>query len=145
MKANVSSLFLLVTLFNHLYTLLAAFDSGRAQALLRTQRNRRGLVTDDENVVLTGKEGLFLVIYEVDHSICAGVLDNLGDASDSAGGSSANNASKLFFNEGEMLNDLSSLQVDLDGVVCLDLGVGKSDGATVSGSNERDAVGTSLN
>ena len=114
MKANVSSLFLLVALFDHLYTLLAALDSGGTQTLFRAQRHRRGLVTDDEDIVLAGKEGLLLVVNKVNHSIRASVLNNLGDATNSASGCTASDASQLLLNEWEVLNDLSCFQVNLD-------------------------------
>lgn len=41
--------------------------------------------------------------------------------------------------------DLASVNVELDGVVGLDQGIGVTDGATVMGHHIRDTLGTKLN
>lgn len=103
-----------------------------------------GALTDDEDVARAGSEGAVKDVTDVDDveatEVALGVDNDTRAAHVTAAGDH-DNVSGL---ELEVVDDLVLDEVELDGVVDLDRGVGVTDGAAVVGDDVGDTLGTEL-
>ncbi len=99
-----------------------------------------GASANDEHVLLSGGESIASSVTHSGDVEGAGVVLDVGEGADAAGVTTLGDHDSVADLELEGLHDLASGQVNLDGVVDLDLGIGVADGAAVVG----DDVGDSL-
>ena len=106
-----------------------------------------GLVTltNDENVGETGGELAVDDILDVDDIETSDVTLTVGDDADTASVTTSGDHGDVTDLELDELVELASLQIELDGVVDLDQGIGVTEGAAIVGDNEGDTLGTELN
>jgi hypothetical protein len=103
--------------------------------------NFGGLGSNNEDVLESGGEFKTILVLNVDNFVGSRVLLESLDGSDSTDVISSgdhNLSSDLEFEAG---GDFVGSQVELDGVVDLDEGVGESEGSSVVGDNIRDTLG----
>ena len=97
-------------------------------------------ITDNENVAQTGGEGVAAGVLDVGDLVGTGVvLDVLEDTNTTDVVSAGNEDGGAVVELDDAVNGVG-LQVDLDGVVLLDVGVGVADGAAVVGHHVGDLV-----
>ena len=121
--------------------LVEFLEDGLAHAVVLGQGDHGGVaLADDEDVGQTGGEGVAGGVLDVDDLEAARVLLQLGDHADATDVSAARDLHQVAHLEGDSLDDLAGLEVDLDGVVRLDVGVGVSDSSAVVGGEVRDAL-----
>lgn len=101
--------------------------------------NFGSLSSDDEDVVKSGGEFESIFIFNVDDFVRSGMLFQSDDRSNSSDviSSSDHDFSSDF--EFEVGGDFVGSQVELDGVVNFDKGVGESDGSSVMSDDIRDS------
>ncbi len=99
-----------------------------------------GAGAEHEDVLLSGGESIASSVTHSGDVEGAGVVLDVGERAHTAGVATLGDHHSVANLELEGLHDLAGLQVDLDGVVHLDLGVGVADSAAVVG----DDVGDSL-
>ena len=104
----------------------------------------RIFLTNDEDITNSGSEGVSLGILDVDNVKTTGMSLTGHDGSNSASVSSSGDHAKVSGVELDGIEDLASGDVDLDGVVHLDDGVGVPDGSAVTGVQIWDTIGASL-
>lgn len=122
-------------------TLVELLEDGLAHAVVLGQGDHGGVtLADDEDVGQTGGERVTSGVLDVDNLEAARVLLQLGDHADATDVSAAGDLDQVAHLEGDSLDDLAGLEVDLDGVVRLDVGVGVSDGSAVVGGEVRDVL-----
>lgn len=94
-----------------------------------------GLVTlsNDKYVALTGGEGVTVGVLNVDNVEGTRMLLLGYDDSNSAGVTTTSDHAQVSIIEGNDIHDFASGQIQLDGIVDLDDGIGVPDGPTVSG------------
>jgi hypothetical protein len=115
-------------------------SNGELDSLTLGERDPGLLLTDDEDVGKTGGEGVVDGVLDVDNVESSVVTLTVGDYTDTSHVTSSGDHGDGSGVEADDVNDLSGLEVDLDGVVDTDDGVGVTDGAGVVG----DEVGDSL-
>lgn len=122
-------------------TLVELLDDGLADAVVLGEGDH-GSVTlaNDEDVGQTGGERVTSGVLDVDNFEAARVLLQLGDDADTADVSAASDLDQVANLEGDSLDNLAGLEVELDGVVRLDVRVGVSDGSAVVRGEVRDVV-----
>lgn len=100
------------------------------------------LSSDDEYVVESGGEFEAIFIFNVNDFVGSGMLFQSDDRSDSSDviSSSDHNFSSDF--EFEVGDNLIGSEVELDGVVDVDEGVGESNGSSVVSNNIGDSLGS---
>ena len=85
------------------------------------------LLADDEDVALTGGEGVVNLVLEVDNVETTVVTLTVGDDTNTAHVTTASDHGDGTGVELDEVADLAGLEVNLDGVVGLDQGVGEAD------------------
>merc|ERR1711957_618470 len=119
-----------------LLLLVALLNKGEADAL-GLGKGDQGLLglTDDENVGQTGGEGVAAGVLDVGNLVRTGmVLDVLEDTNTADVVTAGNEDGGAVVELDDRVNFVG-LEVKLDGVVLLDVGVGETDGAAVVGNN----------
>ncbi|KAL8413650.1 hypothetical protein RB594_005060 [Gaeumannomyces avenae] len=97
-------------------------SDGELDTLTLGQRDPRLLSADDENVALTGGEGVVDGVLEVDNVEAAVVALTVGDDTDTTHVATAGDHGHGASVELDEVGDLASGKIDLDGVVDLDQG-----------------------
>src|SRR5690349_17263095 len=115
---------------------VALLGNGELDTLVLGERDP-GLVTltDDENVGETGGELAVENILDVDDVEASNVTLAVGDDTDTASVTTTGDHGDVTDLELDELGELGGLQVELDGVVDLDQGIGVTEGASVVGDN----------
>ena len=85
------------------------------------------LLADDEDVALTGGEGVVNLVLEVDNVETTVVTLTVGEDANTAHVATASDHGDGTGVELDIVGDLAGLEVNLDGVVGLDQGVGEAD------------------
>merc|ERR1740133_62259 len=127
---------LLLLLVGSVLLLVALLNKGEADAL-GLGKGDQGLLglTDDENVGQTGGEGVAAGVLDVGNLVRTGmVLDVLEDTNTADVVTAGNEDGGAVVELDDRVNFVG-LEVKLDGVVLLDVGVGETDGAAVVGNN----------
>lgn len=128
--------FLLVSLLSRSTTLVSKSSSASAVTLLSDgeldtlalgQGNPRLLRADDEDVALAGSEGVVNSILDVDDVETTIVTLTVSDDTNTTHVATTSDHGNGTGIEPDEVKDLASLNVDLDGVVDLDSGVGVAD------------------
>jgi hypothetical protein len=139
----VSSFLLLVLGFGNLSeSFVSLLNEGLGETLLGGEGDDRLGVTlsDDDTVVHSGAEGVVVRVLNVSNVVRSlvdfNVLENT-NATDIVSTSDENGSTVL---ELEASIDITGLEVKLDGVVNVDLGVGVTDGSSVMGDDVRNLV-----
>lgn len=116
-------------------------NEGKADTLLLGQGDE-GLfaVTDHENVSETGGERVTLGVLDVSDLVRTGVVFNVLEHADTTDIVTTGNEDGGTVIELDNTVNFTVLEVELDGVVLLDVGVGETDGSTVVGDNVWDLV-----
>jgi hypothetical protein len=123
-------------------SLVTLFNERLSETLLGGEGNEglSGSLSDDDTVLLSGAERVVVGILNVSNVVRTVVdLDVLEDT-DATNIVSSSNEDTGSILELEASIDISGLEVKLDGVVNVDLGVGVSDGSTVMGDDVWDRV-----
>merc|ERR1712088_489023 len=124
-------------------SLLSLLSDGDSDALLSWKRDESLLSSaDDEDVIKSSGEdgaGGVLDVYDIEG---AGVSVSGGDDSDSTQVMTAGDHAEGAGIKSDVLGDGAGLDVDDDGVVDLDVGVGVSDGSGVVGDDEWNTLGS---
>jgi len=127
-------------------TLVSFFRNTQFDALVAWQRDVSfAALTDDEDVVQSSGEKMTKSILNVDNIEGAGVTFTVDDGTDSTQIASAGNHAQIARLELDEILNLAGHDVQLDGIVDLDQGIGVTDGATVMGGEEGDTFGSDLN
>jgi hypothetical protein len=120
-------------------------DDRSLDTLVRGDRDERGVtLTDDEDVVKAGGELLTDGILNVDDLVASVMLLSALNDTDATQVVSAGDHAEVSNIELDGVGDLAGGEVDLDGIVDLDVRVGVADGATVVGDQARNALGTNV-
>lgn len=123
--------------------LLSLLNDGLLDTLVLGQRDPRLVgLADDEDVVNTGGEHIVPAVAKVDDVERTGVAIDGADGADTADVSTTSDHGELADVELDVSDLFAGLDVELDGVVDLDVGVGEANRAAVMGDNIGD--GTSL-
>lgn len=99
---------------------------------------------NSEDVLLTSSEGLASKILNIDNSVRARVLLDGLEKTNTTQVVTASDHDEVTETILDVVLDLSSGEVDLDGVVDLDVRVGVADGAAIVGGEEGDTLGAKL-
>mmetsp|Transcript_10517 Transcript_10517/g.9060 ORF Transcript_10517/g.9060 Transcript_10517/m.9060 type:complete len:279 (+) Transcript_10517:481-1317(+) len=130
------------SLLSFLLGLDGLFDGGQVDTGFLGEGDSGVLaLTDDENVADSGGEVVSSGISNVDNIETTHMSVSGGQNTDSTNIVTLNSVDELSSLEFNEVQDLSALNVDLDGVVDIDIGVGVSDGSTVVGDNVWDFIG----
>jgi len=127
---------LLLLLVGSVLSLVTLLNKGEADTLSLGEGDQGLLgLTDDENVRKTGGEGVAAGVLNVSDLVRTGVvLDVLEDTNTTDVVTAGNENGGTVVELDDRVN-LVGLEVKLDGVVLLDVGVGETDGAAVVGNN----------
>ena len=101
-------------------------------------------LADDKDVLDSSGESVSARVLEGNDVVSTINLGNVGNDSDTASVVSFRDVGNVAKFEGKHISDLFLLEVELHGVVHLDSGVGKTDGASISSNEVSDLVGTHL-
>jgi len=119
------------------------FKRGQTDTLFLGEGDQRVLtLTNNENVGNSGSEGVSSGISNVDDIETTDVSISVDNNTDSSDVVTGGDQSKIAGFEGNVINDETSGDVNLDGIQDSDSGVGESDGSSVVGNNVGDLVGT---
>ncbi len=110
--------------------------------LVLGKSDQRLLGSDNENVGLSGGEGLAVAVLEMHDIEAAQVTLDVEDLADSTDVVSTGHVGEMSSLVADPLGDLVLLEVELDGVALVDFGVGEADGAGVVGDDVGDLVGS---
>jgi len=99
-----------------------------------------GAGADDDTVILSGGEGVVVGVLDMGNVVRSGVDLDVLENSDTADIVSSSNEDTGTVLELEAGIDITGDEVELDGVVDVDLGVGVTDGSTVVGDDVWDGV-----
>lgn len=102
-------------------------SNGELDTLALGQRDPRLLVTNDENVALTGSEGVVNSVLDVDNVETTIVALTVGDDTNTTHVATTSDHGDGASVELDEVSDLAGGKVDLDGVVDLDRGVRVTD------------------
>ena len=100
------------------------------------------LVSDNEAVSLSGGEGLAVGVLQMDDVEASQMsldVEDLGNSTDVVTSSDEGKVAGLV---GVPLDDLVLLEIELDGIVLVDFGVGEPDGPAVVGHDVGDLIGS---
>lgn len=123
-------------------SLVTLFNERLSETLLGGEGNDGlgGSLSDDDTVLLSGAEGVVVGILNVGNVVRTVVDLNVLEDTDSADIVSSSNENAGTVLELEASIDITGDEVELDGVVDVDLGVRVSDGSTVMGDDVWDRV-----
>jgi len=97
-------------------------------------------LTDNEDVAQTGGERVAIAVLDVGNFVGTGMVVDVLEDSNTANVISAGDEDRGTVLELDEAVDFVGLEVEFDGVVLLDVGVGVADGAAVVGHNVRNLV-----
>lgn len=106
---------------------ISLLGDGQLDTLALRQRDPRLLRADDEDVALTGSEGVVNSILQVDNGETTIVLLTVSDNTNTTHVTTTNDHGKVASVELDVVGDLASGKVDLDSVVDLDQGIRVAD------------------
>jgi len=128
-----------------LLLLLLLLNEGELDATTTGEGNERLLAgADSEDVVRASGEGLASKILDVDDAVAARVVLDLLEETDTTQVAAGGDHDEVTNTKLDVVLDLARGEVDLDGVVDLDVGVGVADGAAIVGRAEGDTLGAEL-
>jgi len=117
-------------------------DRGQVNTLVLGERNEGILaLADDEDVSDSGGEGVASGVSDVDDIETAQMSISGGEDSDSSDIVSLKGVDEVASFELDNVEDLAGFDIQLDGVMSIDIRVGISDGSAVVGNNVGDSVG----
>lgn len=120
-------------------------DGGKIDTSILGERDHGGLASaDGENVGKSGGEVGASSISDVDNIETTQMSVSGGQNTDSTNIVTLNAVNEVTGLELDEVEDLARFDVDLDGVVDIDIGVGVSDGSTVVGDDVRNFIGANL-
>ena len=127
-------------------TSISLLSNGKLDTLALGKGDPRlSTLTNDENVRKTGNEGVVKSILDVDNVETTLVTFKMGDGTNTTQISATGDHDNVAGTELDVVNNLSSSKVDLDGVVSLDKGIGVTDSATIVCNKEWNTLLAKLN
>ena len=126
-------------------TLVTFLNDGDAESLILGERNKReNSLTNDEDVRHTGGERVSIGILDVSNIERTRVLLDVLENTNTTQIVTASDHGEVSRGELDVIDDLSGGQVDLDGVLLTNIGVGVTESATVVSGEEGDGLVSEL-
>lgn len=124
---------------------VALLSDGKLDTLALGEGDPGLLSTDDENVALTGSERVVNGVLEVDNVEASIVTLTVGDDANTTHVTTTSDHGNSASVELDVVLDLASGEVNLDGIVDLDRGVREADSPSIVRDQEWDSTTTKLN
>ena len=124
-------------------SLLGVLDDGQLDAITLGEGDQRLLaLTNDEDVGQSGGKGSAELVSQVDNLVVSGVLLSVSDDTNTADGVTPSDHGDVAVLKLDEVEDLASGNINLDGVVDLDLGIRELEGSGIVSDGIRHLVVT---
>lgn len=141
----LSNLFTSLLFTSGVLSSLLSLQGGEVKTIVSGEGDPRLLaLSNNENVADTGGNVLSVGVLHVNDIEASQMSLSVGDDTDSSNVVTTSNEGDVSGLELAVVNNLVVSQVDLDGVVDVNIGVGESDGSGVVGDDVGDLVGSDL-